>query len=141
VADAEKRLCGEEHPIIVFDAMCVLCSANAQFILRHDRAGVFRLASMQGEVGSELYRRFGIDPANPETFIVVRGDAALRESDAVLAIWSGLPWPWRGLTIFKILPRAMRDWTYRVVARNRYRWFGKRETCWMPLLEQRSRIL
>jgi predicted DCC family thiol-disulfide oxidoreductase YuxK len=61
-------------PIIVFDAMCVLCSANAAFVLRHDRAGHFRLASMQGEAGSALYRRFGIDPANPETLIVVEGD-------------------------------------------------------------------
>ena len=128
-------------PIIVFDALCVLCSANAQFVLRHDRRGLFRLASMQGEVGSALYRRFGIDPADPETLIVVEGDHALRGSDAVLAIYAGLGWPWRMLGLFRLVPRALRDPVYRLVARNRYRLFGKRETCWVPSAEHRARIL
>ncbi len=130
-----------EGPIIVFDAMCVLCSANAQFVLRFDRHHRFRLASMQGEVGSALYRRFGIDPANPESLIVVDGDRALRDSDAVLAIWRGLGWPWRGAALLRLVPRAVRDPIYRLIARNRYRIFGKRETCWMPSPEQRARLL
>ncbi len=128
-------------PIIVFDALCVLCSANAQFVLRHDRRGLFRLASMQGEVGSALYRRFGIDPADPETLIVVEGDHALRDSDAVLAIYAGLGWPWRLLGLFRLVPRVLRDPVYRLVARNRYRLFGKRATCWVPSAEHRARIL
>ena len=77
-----------EHPVIVFDGMCVLCSANAQFVLKHDRRGHFRLAAMQNEAGRRLYKKFGIDPANPETLIVVTGDTALRDCDAVLAIWA-----------------------------------------------------
>ena len=127
--------------IIVFDAECVLCSANAQFVLRHDRHGRFRLASMQGEVGAGLYRRFGIDPAAPETLIVVTGDRALRDSAAIFAIWSGLGWPWRALTALRIVPRFVRDPVYRLIARNRYRIFGKRETCWVPSPEQASRVL
>lgn len=83
------------HPIILFDAECVLCSANAQFILHYDRACHFRLAAMQGEVGAALFRRHGIDPADPDTIIVVDGDHALRDSDAVIAIYAGLGWPWR----------------------------------------------
>lgn len=129
------------HPIIVFDAMCMLCSANAQFVLRHDRRGYFRLASMQSEAGAALYRRFGIDPADPDTLIVVEGDRALRDSDAIFAIWRGLGWPWRGLAIAAIVPRVVRDPLYRWVARNRYRLFGRRETCWMPTVAQRERIL
>ena len=86
-----------ERPIIVFDAECVLCSANAQFVLRYDRKGLFRLASMQGEIGRALYRRFGIDPEEPDTLIVVSGSTALRDSAAVFAIWSGLGWPWLSL--------------------------------------------
>jgi predicted DCC family thiol-disulfide oxidoreductase YuxK len=62
----------DTRPIIVFDALCVLCSANAQFVLNHDKRRTFRLASMQGEVGTALYRRFGIDPANPETLAMRR---------------------------------------------------------------------
>ena len=130
-----------DGPIIVFDAMCVLCSANAAFVLRHDRAGRFRLASMQSPVGGELYRRFGIDPADPETLIVVTGDSALRDSDAVLAIWAGLPRPWRWLALLRAVPRALRDPLYRGVARHRYRLFGKRAACWVPTAEQARRIL
>ncbi|WP_454883560.1 thiol-disulfide oxidoreductase DCC family protein [Sphingomonas oryzagri] len=128
-------------PIIVFDALCVLCSANARFVLRYDRSGRFRLASMQGAVGSALYRQFGIDPASPETLIVVEGDVALRDSDAVLAIWAGLGWPWRLLGAFRIAPCLLRDPVYRWIARHRYRLFGRRDTCWLPSPEHASRVL
>ncbi len=128
-------------PIIVFDAMCVLCSANAQFVLRHDRAARFRLASMQNEVGAALYRRCGIDPKNPETLIIVDGQRILRDSDAVLAIYDGLGWPWKALSIVRLVPRFIRDPLYRLIARNRYRIFGRRETCWLPSPEQAGRIL
>lgn len=130
-----------DHPIIVFDAECVLCSGNARFVLRHDRDHHFRLASMQGEVGSALYRRFGIDPGNPESLIVVEGDRLLRDSDAVLAIYRRLGWPWRALTLFALVPRSLRDPLYRLVARNRYRLFGRRETCWMPSAEHARYVL
>jgi predicted DCC family thiol-disulfide oxidoreductase YuxK len=129
------------RPIIVFDAECLLCSANAQFILNHDRRGRFLLASMQGEAGSALYRRFGIDPADPDTLIVVEGDRALRDSDAILAIWAGLGWPWRAGAMFRLVPRLLRDPVYRWVARNRYRLFGRRNTCWLPDPAFRDRML
>ena len=131
----------ETRPIIVFDAECLLCSANAQFVLNHDRRGYFLLASMQGEAGSALYRRFGIDPADPDTLIVVEGDRVRRDSDAILAIWSGLGWPWRAGAIFRIVPSAPRDLVYRWVARNRYRLFGRRNTCWLPDPAFRDRML
>jgi predicted DCC family thiol-disulfide oxidoreductase YuxK len=129
------------HPIIVFDAQCVLCSAHAQFVLRHDRHGRFRLASMQGETGAGLYRRLGIDPADPDTLIVVEGDIVLRDSDAILAIWRGLGWPWRVAGLLGLVPNGLRDPLYRWVARHRYRLFGRRETCWVPTAQQRARML
>lgn len=129
------------HPVIVFDALCVLCSANAQFVLKHDRQGRFRLASMQGPAGSALLRRFGIDPLDPETLIVVENGRALQNSDAVLAIWAGLGWPWRALVVFRLVPRVLRDTVYRFVARNRYGLFGRRQTCWVPRPDQRERLL
>lgn len=130
-----------EGPIIVFDAECVLCTVNAQFVLRHDRARRFRLASMQKEVGASLYRRFGIDSSDPESMIVVQGDHLLRDSDAVLAIYSGLGWPWKAVSLLRIVPRFLRDPVYRWLARNRYRIFGRRETCWVPRPEDRDRLL
>lgn len=128
-------------PIILFDAECILCSANAQFVLSQDRSKRFRLASMQGEVGSALYRRFGIDPGDPDTMIVVDGERMLRDSDAVLSIYAGLGWPWKVLTVFRLVPRAIRDPLYRLIARNRYRIFGKRDSCWVPGPEYRDRLL
>jgi predicted DCC family thiol-disulfide oxidoreductase YuxK len=131
----------ERHPIIVFDAMCVLCSANAQFVLRHDRRHHFRLTSMQSEVGTALYRRFGMNPADPESLIIVTGDELLRDSKAVLAIYSALGWPWRAMAAFYLVPGFVRDPVYRWIARNRYRLFGQRETCWTPTVEQKRYVL
>ncbi len=128
-------------PIIVFDAECVLCSGNAQFVLKHDHARRFRLASMQGEVGAALYRRFGIDPADPDSMIVVDGDRALRDSDAVLTIYRGLGWPWRALDILRLVPRFIRDPLYRLIARNRYRIFGRHDACWVPSPDHADRVL
>lgn len=129
------------HPVILFDALCVLCSANARFILRHDRRAHFRLASIQSPAGAALCRRFGLDPADPETLLLVDGERALRNSDAVLAIWSGLGWPWRAAVLFRLVPKRLRDPFYLWVARNRYRLFGRRDTCWMPSPADRERLL
>ena len=129
------------RPIIVFDAMCVLCSRHAQFVLRHDRAGHFLLASMQGEAGAAIYRSLGIDPADPDSLVVVDGGRVLRDSEAILTIWRGLGWPWRLAAAFGIVPKTLRDPAYRWVARRRYRLFGRREICWVPDAAQRSRIL
>lgn len=130
-----------DGPIILFDAECVLCSANARFILRNDRRRRFRLASMQGPVGASLFRAHGIDPADPDTLIVVEHGRARRDSDAVIAIWEGLGWPWRAASAFRLVPRRLRDVVYRAVARNRYRLFGRRETCWLPDPADRDRVL
>lgn len=130
-----------DGPIIVFDAMCVLCSVNARFVLKYDTSHRFYLASMQNSVGAQLYRQSGIDPANPETLIVVDGAKVLRDSDAMLSIYTGLGWPWKAIGIFKLVPKFLRDPVYRFIARNRYRIFGQRENCWMPTPQQRARVL
>lgn len=130
-----------EHPIIVFDGDCVFCSANAQFVLRHDRRHHFRLAAMQGEVGTALYRRFAMDPKSPDSMIVVTGDRVERDSDGVLAIYAGLGWPWRAFALLRLVPRFVRDPVYRWIARNRYRLFGRREACWMPTAEHKRYVL
>lgn len=96
---------------------------------------------MQGEVGAALYRRFGINPADPETMVLVEGDRVRRDSDAVLAIYAELGWRWRAMAVFRLVPRIVRDSVYRLVARNRYRLFGRRETCWVPHADQAERFL
>ena len=128
-------------PIIIFDARCVLCTANARFVLRHDRRRHFRLASMQGEVGARLFRENGVDPDDPDTILLVDGERVLRDSDAVLAIYAGCGWPWRALSALRLVPRGLRDPVYRLVARNRYRLFGRLESCWVPSPADRARML
>ena len=130
-----------EGPIILFDAECVLCSANAQFILKHDKAARFRLASMQGGVGAALYREHGMDPLDPSSILVVEGDRVRRDSDAVLSTYEGLGLPWRLLGLFRMVPAIIRDPVYLWVARNRYRLFGKRATCWVAPPEFRGRLM
>lgn len=127
--------------IIVFDGMCVLCSANARFVLRHDANHHFLLAAMQGDAGRAIYTGAGIDPNNPETLVVVTSRAVLRNSDAVIHIYRHLGWPWRAASVFFLVPRAVRDRLYLLIARNRYRLFGKRETCWLPDAVDRQRLL
>lgn len=131
----------DRRPIVVFDALCLLCSAHAQFLLRHDRAGRFRLASIQSEAGAALCRANGVDPDDPETMILVEDGRVLRNSDAVLAIWRRLGFPWRFAGALAIVPKGLRDPVYGVIARNRYRLFGRRETCWLPDPAYRERML
>jgi predicted DCC family thiol-disulfide oxidoreductase YuxK len=131
----------DDRPIIVFDAMCVLCSAHAQFVLRHDRHARFRLASVQGTVGRALYRQLGLDSDDPETIIVVEGAKCRRDNDAVIAVWEGFGGAWRTARFLRLVPTPVRDSVYRWIARNRYRLFGKRETCWVPAVADAERLL
>jgi predicted DCC family thiol-disulfide oxidoreductase YuxK len=131
----------QDSPVIIFDAKCVLCSSNAQFILKHDKAGHFRLASMQGEYGAALYRKYGMDPADPISIIIIEGNTMRQDSDAVLSIYEALGFPWNLFSIMRIVPAIVRDPIYRWIARNRYRWFGERESCWISPSEYKNRIL
>ena len=132
---------GLGQAVILFDAECVLCSANARFVLTHDKAGRFRLASIQGEAGAEICRANELDPADPTSILVIERDRVRRDSDAVLRIYEGLGVPWRMFGLLRAVPAFLRDPVYRWVARHRYRIFGKRETCWVAPPEFRDRIL
>lgn len=127
--------------ILIFDGDCVLCSANARFVLRHDKRGLFRLAAMQGVAGAALMRDAGVDSANPDTIILIDGARVRRESDAVIAIFEKLGWPWRLAGAARLLPAPIRDAAYRWVARNRYRLFGRKDQCFVPRKEWEDRLL
>ena len=128
-------------PIILFDGECVLCSSNAHFVLSHDKAGRFRLAAMQSGVGAALYREHGMDPRDPISILLIEDDRVRKDSDAIFRIYEALGFPWRLFGVLRVVPASFRDRVYRWVARNRYRLFGKRATCWVPPPEYRNRIL
>lgn len=129
------------RPLIVFDGVCVLCSGSAQFVLRTDRARRFVLTTAQGRAGQALYGALSLPRREFESMLVVQGGSVLSDSDAALAVAIGLGWPWRLAGAARLVPARLRDAAYRLVARNRYRWFGRRESCWRPDPADADRIL
>lgn len=128
--------------LILFDGVCNLCNGFVQFIIRHDRAGRFRFAALQSEAGQQVLAAHGhAGPVLPETVLLLENGRLYSHSTAVLHIAQGLGWPWRALTVGLLLPRFARDAAYRFVARHRYRWFGRQESCWLPTPELKARFL
>jgi predicted DCC family thiol-disulfide oxidoreductase YuxK len=118
--------------VLVFDGYCHLCSGWARFLSRHPVTPPFRLVAMQSEEGRVLLTTHGIDPDDPSTFLVLDAGRVFRESDAVIHVVTALGRLWRVFEIARVIPRPLRDWMYRVLARNRYRWFGRRQVCYLP---------
>lgn len=129
------------RPVLLFDGVCTLCDASVQFIIDHDPGSLFRFASLQSDVGSQMSVHHGIDPAALDTLVLIADGRAYVRSEAVLRAASLLGPPWSWLSGFRIVPRPFRDAGYRVVARNRIRWFGRRDACRIPTPELRARFL
>ncbi|MBB5883611.1 thiol-disulfide oxidoreductase DCC family protein [Xanthomonas sp. LMG 8992] len=131
----------EGAAIVVFDGVCALCSRWVRFLLRHDHRGHYRFAAMQSPRGSALLREHGLDPADPLSFLLLTRHGALTDSDAAITVVAGLGGVWRSIALLRVLPRRWRDAGYRVLARNRHRWFGTTTQCFLPEPQQRSRFL
>lgn len=139
VTEAGGRI--DDSPVVVFDATCLLCSRWVAFLLAHDRKGRIRFAAMQGHHGQALLQQHGLDPADPTSFLWVENERGYRNSDAILRLIAGLGGAWRMLTVLRVIPRSLRDAAYRLIARNRYRWFGRSERCLVPDAAVRQRFL
>jgi predicted DCC family thiol-disulfide oxidoreductase YuxK len=131
----------DDHPIIVFDGVCVLCTGFAQFVLSHDAAARFRVLAAQSPLGHALYLHYGLDPKNYETNVLIADGVAWFKSEAGIRILEGLGLPWSLASLARIVPRPLRDRLYDVVARNRLRMFGRHAHCHVPSAEQRARFL
>ena len=127
--------------IVVFDGVCVLCNGWVGFLLRHDRARQFRFAAMQDAAGRRLLAAHGLDPDDPMSFLLLDAAGAHTDSDAIIAVLMRLGGPWRAARALRLLPRRLRDCMYRALARNRYRWFGRRDACSLPPEGERDRFL
>ena len=130
-----------DGPILLYDGTCGLCDHSVRFVLRHDRAGRFRFAALQSDVGGDLLERHGLRRDYFDSLVLIDGDGAHTHSDGALRIVRHLPIPWRWAGVGRVVPRRLRDWAYGVVARWRYRVFGKVEACRVLSPEERGRFL
>jgi predicted DCC family thiol-disulfide oxidoreductase YuxK len=132
----------DSPPVIVFDGVCVLCSHWVDFILRHDHAGLFRLAAMQGAQGRSLLVAHGLSPEDPSSFLLVQDGHGFSDTDAIARVLMQLGGHWRyASAALRAVPRGLRDPAYRWVARHRYRLFGRRQQCRLPDPEQAWRFI
>lgn len=129
------------HAILLFDGVCNLCNGFVQFILLRDKAGYFQFASLQSDEGRELLEQYGLDPDALNTVVLIEDGQAHTHSEVALRVGPRLDGFWSWVRIFRILPTGFRDWVYNWVARNRYRWFGKKDQCMLPRPEWKGRFL
>ncbi|HEX5024842.1 MAG TPA: thiol-disulfide oxidoreductase DCC family protein [Agriterribacter sp.] len=128
-------------PVILFDGVCNLCNGSVQFIIRKDTKSRFYFSSLQGRTGQELLQQFHLPATDFNSFVLVEGDKVYTESTAVLRVFKLLGGAWSVLFAGIIIPRFIRDAMYRLIAKNRYKWFGKREHCMLPTPALKKRFL
>lgn len=132
------------NPILLYDGICGLCNRLVQFVLKRDARGHFRFASLQSDFASGILRQQDLDPDDLDTvyFVEEPGQRLTARSDAVISVLRELGGFWRAAAVLlRALPKSLRDWGYDVVAHNRYRIFGKHDTCLLPEEKYRDRFL
>ena len=131
----------ENHPIVLFDGVCNLCHRTVQFVIAHDSAARFRFAPLQSDAAQRLLReRAAVGPL-PDSVALIEGGRLYTRSTAALRIARGLRFPWPLLYGLIIVPRPLRDVIYDLIARYRYKWFGRRDSCMMPSAKVQGRFL
>ncbi len=127
--------------IVVFDGHCLLCNGWVRFLLRHDRQGRIRFASIQGREGLSLLHGAGLQVDGLQTLLVLEDGKSWQHTAAIFRILHRLGWPWRLAWVGWLVPAPLRDALYRLVARNRYRIWGRSQTCMLPSPEHAARFL
>jgi len=128
-------------PVIVFDGVCHLCAGFAKFVIRHDRDVRFLFMAAQSPRGATLYGRLGLKTGDWDSNLLILNGRVHTELDAFIEISRRFGGAWRLTPVLYALPRLLRDWLYNRIARNRYAWFGKRDTCFVPTPDLRARFL
>ncbi len=132
----------QDHPVLFFDGVCNLCNSSVQWILKRDPGARFRFASLQGKLAGESLPAHGCDPADLNTVALLKNGVLYTKSAAVLQVMNSLGGGWKLLYYFgSAIPGPVRNLLYDWIAKNRYRWFGKKEECMMPRPEWKLRFL
>ena len=130
-------------PLVLFDGVCNVCNGTVNFLIDRDPKGVMRFASLQSNAARNAITAHGgiVPEGDPESIVLVENGRIYERSSAALRIARHLPWPYKAIYAFVVVPRPLRDIVYEWLARNRYRWFGKSETCRVPTPELRARFV
>jgi predicted DCC family thiol-disulfide oxidoreductase YuxK len=129
------------NDVVIFDGVCNLCAHTVNFILSHESEPALKFVPFQSPAGARMMREHGFDPEDVKTFVLVSGGRAYVKSDAAIRIARYFRGAWKMLAGIRIVPRPVRDWGYDIVARNRYRWFGRTDSCMVPTPELRARFI
>lgn len=138
-ADPEVPDFDDSRPLFLFDGVCMLCSGGAAWLMRHDRQGKVNFASAQSALGDALYRHYRM--AIDDSYLLIDRGEAFTASDGYIRMCGILGGWWRVLAMAQLVPESWRDALYALIARNRYRWFGKADYCSLLSDEQRKRLL
>ena len=130
-----------DHPVLLFDGVCNLCNTSVQKVIKVDRKEVFRFASLQSDAARELLSNSQLSETHLDSVVLYKGGKFYSHSDAVLETARIMGFPWALLYIFRPVPRFIRDGVYNWIARNRYRWFGKKDQCMIPTPDLKARFL
>lgn len=130
----------EAAPVLLYDGVCVLCSRTVRFTLAHERSPTIRFVAIQSGEGRALAQAHGIDSDAPHSFLFIEGGRAFARSDGALALARHFRGSARLLGLMRVVPRPLRDAVYDLVARHRYRWFGRKDSCELPSAADRRRF-
>lgn len=131
----------DRYSIILFDGVCNLCNNAVQFVIKKDKKNNFRFASLQSPFGQDLLKQFQLDTKEFNSFIVVEKGKIYNKSTAALRVAKKLAGLWPLLYFFIVVPAFIRNYVYDFIAANRYKWFGKKDACWVPTPELKMKFL
>jgi predicted DCC family thiol-disulfide oxidoreductase YuxK len=130
-----------DQPIILFDGVCNFCNSAVNFVIKKDKKKAFRFAPLQSAAGQILLNQYGLSTSDLKSFVLIEDNEAFTKTTAALKVMKHLSTPWPLMQGFLVLPPFVRDVVYNLIARNRYKWFGKKEECMVPTPELKSRFL
>lgn len=130
-----------DHPVILFDGVCNFCNGAVNFVLKQDKKAVFRFAPLQSEAGQNLLKQYHLSTEDFDSFVLIENGKVYKKSAASLRVMNKFPWYWKEAQILWIVPGFLRNAIYDFIAKNRYKWFGKKEQCMVPTPEIRQRFL
>lgn len=130
-----------EKAVIFFDGVCNLCNGAVQFVIERDRKDYFKFAALQSEFAAKTLADFDLEVSHGDSFVLLENGKVYEQSTAALRVAKKLRGLWPLLYVFIVVPPFIRNAVYKIIARNRYKWFGKQESCWVPTPELKSKFL